>query len=187
MNNMAGERPSLYSPIASRVAGICVSSRPVSSQPCHSTGLGAALPERKGKKGKDEGSDGEEDPDFELNTSDKAMLMEAMASNRGALMGALQVRVPPPRPPTNPTTPHPKPRRRATKLRRSLGAAALVQRTQHAHDCSSPTHTRCTRRGRTDRTRGGRFPEQAGRAGRQGQRLVRVAPYEGAGARGGAG
>jgi hypothetical protein len=98
MNNMAGERPSLYSPIASRVAGICVSSRPVSSQPCHSTGLGAALPERKGKKGKDEGSDGEEDPDFELNTSDKAMLMEAMASNRGALMGALQVRVPPPRP-----------------------------------------------------------------------------------------
>jgi hypothetical protein len=57
-------------------------------------GLGAALPERKkGKKKDAEGSDGEEDPDFELNPSDAQVLMQAMASNRGALMGALQVHV----------------------------------------------------------------------------------------------
>ena len=55
-------------------------------------GLGAALPERKkGKKKDEEGSDGEEDPDFNLDPAEHGMLMKAMASNRGALLGALQV------------------------------------------------------------------------------------------------
>lgn len=68
----------------------------MNSQMNDMAGLGAALPERKkGKKNDAEGSDGEEDPDFQLDPSNTQVLMEAMASNRGALLGALQVHTTP--------------------------------------------------------------------------------------------